>query len=165
MIEMGFDLSTSCSGYAVFDKCDLIKYGAITPKSKDWRDRVMEETLEIARLLKQHAPDAIYVEDVPKKPGANTLHKLGAVQGMILSLCAGFKIRPTFLLPSDCRRSLGLYDGTKDGLKREVLKEKAVYMANDVFGLNLEWHGANSKKSEDDIAEAILIAYSQIRTR
>lgn len=56
----------------------------------------------------------------------------------------------------------GLYDGTREGLKREVLKEKAIIMANEKFGLDLKWYGPKSKKSEDDEAEAILIGWSQI---
>ena len=35
-------------------------------------------------------------------------------------------------------------------------------MANEIFGLELKWYGPKSKKSEDDEAEALLIAYSQI---
>lgn len=162
MISIGLDLSTSCSGYGVFEDNKLIVYGAIKPKGDDWRDRIMDETMQLATLLREYKPDKLYIEDVPKKPGNNTLLKLGAVHGMILSLCAGFKLGPTFLLPNEWRRKIGLYDGTREGLKREVLKEKAINMANNIFGLDLEWHGVNSKKSQDDIAEAILIAYSQI---
>lgn len=162
MIICGLDLSTSLSGYSIFSDGDLMAYGAIKPKGDNWRDRIMDETMKLVVLLRKYNPDKIYIEDVPKKPGNSTLLKLGAVHGMILSLCAGFKLNPTFLLPNEWRRKIGLYDGTREGLKREVLKEKAVRMANDVFGLDLEWHGANSKKSQDDVAEAILIAYSQI---
>lgn len=162
MISIGFDLSTSCSGYGVFEDGTLIDYGAIEPHGDNWREKIMNETMTISHIIAKYRPDKIYVEDVPKKPGNNTLMKLGAVQGMILALCAGFKIMPEFLLPNEWRRKIGLYDGTREGLKREVLKEKAVNMANDVFGLELKWCGANSKKSQDDIAEAILIAYSQI---
>lgn len=162
MIYCGLDLSTSCSGYSIFRDGKLIGYGAIKPNGADWRERIMDETMQLEILLNKYNPDKVYVEDVPKKPGNSTLLKLGAVHGMILSLCAGFKINPIFLLPNEWRRKLGLYDGTREGLKREVLKEKAIIMSNNLFGLQLEWHGANSKKSMDDIAEAILIAYSQI---
>ena len=55
-----------------------------------------------------------------------------------------------------------MFDGTKDGRKREVLKEKAILMANKLFNLKLEWHGPKSKKTQDDQAEAILIAWSKI---
>ena len=162
MIYCGLDLSTSCSGWSIFENNQLITYGVIKPNGVDWRERIMDETMQLAHLLRTYRPDKIYVEDVPKKPGMNTLLKLGAVHGMILSLCAGFKLEPIFLLPNEWRHKLDMYDGTMNGLKREVLKEKAVNMANSIFGLNLKWCGPNSKKSDDDVAEAILIAYSQI---
>ena len=47
-------------------------------------------------------------------------------------------------------------------MKRVVQKEKAVKKANELFGLDLVWVSENSSKNQDDIAEAILIAYSQI---
>ena len=162
MVIIGFDLSTSCSGYGVFNDGVLIDYGVVKPCGDNWRERLIDETMLLAHIITTYHPDKIYVEDVPKKPGNNTLMKLGAVQGMILALCAGFKITPEFLLPNEWRRKIGLYDGTREGLKREVLKEKAINMANDVFGLDLRWYGTTSKISQDDVAEAILIAYSQI---
>lgn len=162
MISIGIDASTSCTGVAVFEDDKLIKYGAIKPKGKDWRERLADESMILYKILKEYHPDTLYIEDVPKKPGANTLVKLGAVHGMILCLCAGYKLKPTFLLPSDWRRDIGMFDGTREGTHRDVLKEKAIKMANEIFGLNLNWAGSTSKKSEDDVAEAILIAWSQI---
>ncbi len=162
MIIMSFDLSTSCSGYGVFKDGELIDYGAIKPIGDDWRERIMDETMKIAALLRRYNPDRVYAEDVPLPPGAFTLQKLGAVQGMFLSLCAGFRLKPVFLLPNEWRREIGIYDGTRNGLKRDVLKEKAVKMANEKFGLDLKWIKPGSKKNDDDIAEAILIGYSQI---
>ena len=58
-----------------------------------------------------------------------------------------------------------MFDGTKDGRKREVLKEKAILMANKLFNLKLEWYGPKSKKTQDDQAEAILIAWSKINNK
>ena len=46
---------------------------------------------------------------------------------------------------------------------REHLKRRAVEMANDVFGLDLEYISKNSKNNDDDIAEAILIGYSFLK--
>lgn len=159
---MGLDASTSCTGYSVFEDGNLIEYGAISPKGVDWRERLMDESLTLAKLFHKYSLDKLFVEDVPKKPGANTLQKLGAVQGMILCLCAGYKLDPIFLLPNEWRKEVGMYDGTRQGMHRDVLKEKAIIMANKIFGLDLKWYGPTSKKSEDDTAEAIMIAYSQI---
>ena len=38
-------------------------------------------------------------------------------------------------------------------------------MANKLFNLKLEWHGPKSKKTQDDQAEAILIAWSKINNK
>lgn len=159
---IALDASTSCTGYAVFEDNKLVAYGKIKPNDDDWRDRIMDETLELAALIREHHPRVIIAEDVPKKPGANTLQKLGAVHGMILSLCAGFRIKPMFVLPTNWRHELGLFDGTRAGMKRDVMKEKAVHMANEQFGLNLQWISPTSSKNDDDVAEAVLIGWSYV---
>lgn len=162
MTIISIDASTSSSGWAVFQNNELIAHGCVKPKGKDWRDRIMEESVFFMRLIQKYNPDMICAEAMPLKPGSHTLETLGAVHGMILCLCAGYKIKPVFLLPSKWRKTLGLFDGTRQGMKREVLKEKAIIMANEKFGLDLKWHGPKSKKSEDDKAEAILVGWSQI---
>lgn len=159
---IALDASTSCTGWAVFDGCKLAAHGKIKPHGNDWRDRIMDETMALAVLIREHCPQVIIAEDVPLKDGKNTIVKLGAVHGMILSLCAGFKIKPMFLLPSNWRHDIGLFDGTRAGMKRDIMKEKAVHMANEIFGLDLQWVSPTSTKNDDDEAEAILIGWSQI---
>ena len=44
-----------------------------------------------------------------------------------------------------------------------MMKQKAVEKVNQLFGLNLQWVKPKSVKNEDDIAEGILIAYSQLK--
>lgn len=46
---------------------------------------------------------------------------------------------------------------------RASLKERAIKMANEIFGLNLLYVSKNSKKNQDDIAEAILIGYTYLK--
>lgn len=161
----GVDASTSCTGYAIFDEDNLVAHGTIKPSGDDWRDRIMEETMMLADLFRQYKPDVVAVEDVPMKDGKLTIAKLGAVQGMILSLCAGFRLKPTFLLPTVWRRELGMFDGTRKGMTRDILKEKAVRMANEIFGFDLVWVKPKSTKNEDDEAEAILIGWAVIQSQ
>ena len=149
----------------MFDSGKLVAHGKIKPHGCDWRERIMNETMALAALIREHCPQVIIAEDVPKKPGANTLQKLGAVHGMILSLCAGFKVEPMFLLPSNWRHDIGLFDGTRAGTKRAEMKRKSVEKANELFGLDLIWKSPCSIKNEDDISDAILIAYSQIKVK
>lgn len=160
---MGLDLSTSSTGYSVFDKSGLVAYGKIKPpQDKNWRERIEIQALALGDIMRKYHPIRAYIEDVPLKPGAATIMKLGAMQGMILALCSQYNCKPTFLLPSDWRGELGLYDGTRQGLQRDVLKQKAVQTVNDEFGIGLKWVSPKSKLNDDDIAEGILIAYSQI---
>lgn len=165
MIVMGIDGSTTSSGWAIFesDGCIRIASGRIRPKGDNWRDKIEEEWIMFSELLEKYRPEKIYMEDVPMKDGKLTIMKLGAVQGMAICLAAQYGIDIQFLLPNEWRSCLGLYDGTRQGTHREILKRKAVETANKLFKLNLLWVKEKSKQNEDDEAEALLIAYSQIK--
>lgn len=161
---MGIDASTSSSGWSIFQDSQLIDCGVIKPKqSNDWKSRIKEEWGEFSKLLQKYSPTYIYAEDVPLKDGSKTILKLGAVQGMIIALGALFNIDIIFLSPSEWRGELNIYDGTREGTHRDILKKKAIDKVNKTFDLDLKWIAPKSKKNEDDIAEAILICYSQVK--
>ena len=63
---------------------------------------------------------------------------------------------------NEWRSKVGLFTGNRNDTKRDEMKRKSIEMANKEFGLNLKWISKSSKKNEDDISDAILIAYSQI---
>lgn len=167
MIIMGIDGSTTSSGWSIFDsiECKRINSGRIKAKGENWRDKIEYEWIMFSQIIEKYRPQKIYVEDIPLKDGKPTILKLGAVQGMIICLAAQYEIDIQFLLPSEWRSNLNLYDGTRQGTHREILKKKAIDMANKLFNLNLLWVNPKSKKNEDDEAEALLIAYSQIKPR
>lgn len=166
MIVMGIDASTTATGWSIFDNNTLIAHGTIKPKASDeWRDRISQEWDALDEVIEAFHPEKIYVEDVPLKEGKSTLVKLGVVQGLLISLSAKYKIEIIFLLPSSWRQPLGLYDGTREGTHRDVLKKKAIEMANNKFNLELVYVAPKSKKNMDDEAEAILIAYSQVKKK
>ena len=162
---MGIDGSTTSSGWAIFDSkdCCRLDSGRIQFNDKNWRERISKEWKVFNKIIQKYHPEKIYIEDVPMKDGKSTILKLGSVQGMAICLASQYDIEIQFLLPSDWRSCLGLYDGTRQGTHREVLKKKAVETANKLFGLDLLWVKEKSKKNEDDEAEALLIAYSQIK--
>lgn len=167
MIIMGIDGSTSSSGWAIFEgeDCKRIDSGRIQPKGEDWREKIQQEWFIFSQIFEKYRPQKVYMEDVPMKDGKPTILKLGAVQGMAICLAAQYGAEIQFLLPSEWRSGLNLYDGTRQGTHREVLKKRAVEAANKLFGLDLLWVKEKSKKNEDDEAEALLIAYSQIKKR
>lgn len=155
---MGLDCSSTSSGWCCFDNNKLIDYGCIKVKG-EWNERIMSQVPELVNIIKKHHPDKIIMEDVPLKKtgGMQTLVILGAVHGMVLTVASSFNIPIEFVSPTRWRSKAGLFDGTTEGKKRAVLKQKAVERANKEFGLELKWKGPSSIYSEDDIAEAILI--------
>lgn len=167
MVVMGIDGSTTSSGWAIFESggCKRIASGRIKTKGENWRDKIEYEWVMFNQIIQKYRPEKIYMEDVPMKNGKPTILKLGAIQGMAICLAAQYGVEIRFILPSEWRSGLGLFDGTRQGTKREILKKKAVETANKLFGLELLWVKEKSKLNEDDEAEAILIAYSQIKPR
>lgn len=151
----------------MFDGLKLVHYQAIKPnRDLTWRERLIQEGREIENIIKKYRPSCIYLEEVPLiGKQMQTLVLLGAVQGYILSIATHCHVPIHFLLPSQWRSDMELFDGSKAGTKRDAMKEKAVLTANELFGLNLKWVKPKSKLNDDDVAESILIAWSQIRPK
>lgn len=166
MILLGLDASSSSTGWAVFDKKGLAAYGIIKPDGEDWRDRLVNQGSKIKEIIEKYHPEKIIMEDVPLKNGnSKVLVILGAVQGFIYGIAASYNIPVEFVLPSEWRSPLGLYDGTREGTKRKELKRKSIEKTNELFGLNLVWVSPSSTKNMDDIADAILLCYSKLKPR
>lgn len=162
---MGIDASTLNTGWAILNQKTKkrVDSGIIKMhKDIDWRHRIQNTWEQLCKIIEKYKPEIIYAEDVPMKDGKSTIMKLGAVQGMVLCLAAKNNILTEFLLPANWRSGLGLFDGTRAGTQRNILKKKAIEMANDIFSLELKWVKDGSKLNEDDEAEALLIAYSQL---
>ena len=166
MVVCGIDASTKSTGWSIFDGKELVAYGVIKPEGQDWRERTVNQAPKLIEILNQYHPDKIYMEDVPlKAQNPKVLVQLGAVQGFFYGVAASFSIPIEFLIPSQWRSPMGLFDGTRNGTKRAEMKRKSIEKANDLFGLNLVWKSACSIKNDDDIADAVLIAYSQVKVK
>lgn len=167
MITMGLDLSTRSTGYSVFDNLHLLDYGVIKAHETDWRERLYHQSEELSNILDKYKPECVYIEDVPLSlnGGAKILLMLGAMQGIVYGLGSSKNIAMKFVQPSVWRSPMGLYDGTKQGKNRNALKKKSVEIANKLFNLNLIYKSPTSKFNCDDISDAILLCYSQIKNR
>ena len=163
-VYMGIDASTSCTGVSVFINNKLIYYHAIKPIGDNWRDRLFHQGPELSSIIQKYKPTKIYMEDVPLQTagGLKTLLILGGVQGFVYGIAAANNVPIEFISPTVWRSRAKLFDGTQEGKKRNVLKHKAIEMANHYFNLDLKWISPNSKYNEDDVAEAILICASML---
>lgn len=173
MIYMSIDASTTCCGWSIFDEDDLLDYGKITPTNPDahWRVRIIDIMPQINKLVKKYKPVKVYCEDVPlmAKRGKATLVTLGAMQGALLSLFANWNIPIEFIPVSTWRKDIGLFDGTEKGKERDEMKVKSIRKANELFGIDLALTFTrtgkyNPKKSDDDIADSIMV-YCSTRTK
>ena len=166
MVVCGIDASTKSTGWSIFDGKELVAYGVIKPEGQDWRERTVNQAPKLIEILNKYHPDKIYMEDVPlKAQNPKILVQLGAVQGFFYGLVASFGIPIVFLNPSKWRSPMGLFDGTKEGTKRTEMKRKSIEKVNELFGLGLVWKSPSSVRNQDDIADAVLVAYSQIKVR
>ena len=157
---IALDASTTSTGVAIFDDIELMYYTTLQPPGKlEWHERLVWQGQYLSNIIKKYEPTELVMEDVPlqKQGGVKTLMMLGAVQGYILGLASSFGISVKYYFPNQWRSELGIYTGRREDTKREVLKQKAVELVNKKFNLELVWNGPNSKKSQDDVAEAILI--------
>ena len=168
MIICGIDASSSCTGVFIFDELVPIYYNKFRPinKNGNWEDNVFDIINQIIPILSEYKVEKIYMEDVPLKArNPKVLVQLGAVQGFFYGLVASFGIPIVFLNPSKWRSPMGLFDGTKEGTKRTEMKRKSIEKVNELFGLGLVWKSPSSVRNQDDIADAVLVAYSQIKVR
>ena len=172
MKYISIDASSTCIGWALWDNDKLLEYGKIKPtdESASWRERIIDLLPQLDKLLKKYKPKKVYCEDVPlmNKGGKITLVILGAVQGSILGLCASNGIDIEFISVSTWRSHIGLYNGTAKGKERDNLKVNSIKLANEIFGINLNYVVTksgkyNDKKSDDDIADSILLYASTIK--
>lgn len=166
-VTIGLDAATKHTGFAVFYEDKLIDYGIINSQNNNWRERLLEQSKDLSKLFNKYNPSKVFVEDVPlnAKGGIKVAIMLGAVQGMIYGVGASKNIEMEFIQPSSWRSILGLFSGTNEGKHRDELKLKSVEKANELFGLNLIYKSPNSKFNQDDISDAILLCYSQVKPK
>lgn len=166
MITLGLDMSSKKSGYSLFEDNKLIEYGLWEiPKAEEinWRDRIVWMSNQLNEYILTHKVDRVFVEDVPlRMENPQTLKILSALQGVVISVCVSNNLKVDFIGVSQWRSILGLFTGTRKGTEREELKKSSIEYANKTFELNLIWKSKSSKFNQDDIADSINVAYSQI---
>lgn len=161
-IILGLDCSTTSTGWSIFDFKGLAAYGLIKPEGNDWRERLVHQAPNLKDIIEKYHPTKIIMEDVPlnNKGGLKILVVLGAVQGLVLGIASSYGVPIKLVTPNEWRSKVGLFDGDRNGTKREEMKQKSIELVNSEFGLDLKWFSKSSKFNQDDISDSILIAYS-----
>lgn len=190
MIVLGLDMSSKKSGYALFVDGHLKDYGLwqASEDEKDWRKRISYMAECVGEYCYTHNVEAIYVEDVPPiMENTQTVKVLSALQGMLIAIAKLQKLVIDFVPVktwkneiginfvsskenNDCKRRVKEYFGTNStqplnkikGWAKAWEKKLSVDYANYTFGLDLIYKSPTSKFNQDDIADAINIAWSKI---
>jgi Holliday junction resolvasome RuvABC endonuclease subunit len=165
---MALDFATLKTGFAIYKKEKLVDYGLIKSSSSNVHARLLQIRDQILEQMQKHDIQIIVLEEVPMNSSLNmrVSHDLCVGQGVILGLCFDLNLGFRLYLPPAWRTEVGVYDGTREGTKRDVQKQKAVDIVNEMYGLNLKYFKNDNKKneSEDDVAEAILLGLAYVRS-
>ncbi len=156
---LSLDLSTSCSGWAIFDDGKLVEYGSVSEKSYKGKSKqrypartgrvskmMCEDLLEI--IIKMN-PDKIVIEEAAANgiAGVKSIKSLCMIHGAMLLLILQSNLTVydsiSFLSPREWRGAVGLK-------KNGDWKQSSVNLTNKLFGLNLTL-------TENDISDSILL--------
>lgn len=184
-------MSSHKSGYALFVNKELVDYGAwemTNAQESDWRKRIAFMANCVGQYCVRHDVDVIYAEDVPPTlENSQTVKVLSALQGMLIAISILNDIEINFIPVKTWKQKIGINlasskannackkrikesfgkDATKNLNKvknwtKAWEKKLSVDYVNHVFGLDLIYKSPSSKFNNDDIADSINIAWSQI---
>ena len=111
---LALDLSTKSSGWAVYDKNNLIASGCITATSSDLIERIIKITKELdEKILKKYKIHEVIAEEVQPTGGYGVgnqkTHKaLMWIQASIALLLHQYHIKFNFVYPNSWRAQCGI---------------------------------------------------------
>lgn len=190
-IVLGLDMSSQKSGYALFIDGKLSDYGLWQIDSDvehDWRTRIAYMADCVTQYCINNNVQHIYVEDVPPTiDNSQTVKILSALQGMLIACATLHDITIDFVPVKTWKTKIGINlvaskennackkriketfgkQATKHlnivkGWTKAWEKKLSVDYVNNLFGLDLVYKSPSSKFNQDDIADSINIAWSQI---
>lgn len=158
MVVVGLDLSTTSTGFSVYQDGELINHGRFRSDKKKAFDRIDEIYHMVGDLFKAYDIDVVFVEDVPLSSAMNKriCELLLLLQGTIYSHCINNDCAFYQMEPSEWRRLAGV---KPEKPRREFQKKAAIELVNELHGLNFSWIDDKYDKTtgDSDEAEGILI--------
>ena len=158
MVVVGLDLSTTSTGFSVYQDGELINHGRFRSDKKNAFDRIDEIYHMVGDLFKAYDIDVVFVEDVPLSTAMNKriCELLLLLQRTIYSHCINNDCAFYQMEPSEWRRLAGV---KPEKPRREFQKKAAIELVNELHGLNFSWIDDKYDKTtgDSDEAEGILI--------
>ena len=151
---LALDISTTSTGYAIFQNSKLIAYGVIAPSNKNVLTRIEKIADEVNLLMLEYQPDIIYAEEPEPafvKNNIDVYRKLTFAHGAIAIVLNHYSKEMKLCSSSHWRKQVGIKTGR--GIARAQLKPLDIAKANELFNLNTKI---------DDLADAVLIGQAYI---
>lgn len=142
-------MSSSKTGLSLFIDGEYAGHVLIDlHKIKDSDERIRKMMREIKKQLEIYKPDLIVMEECLMTNNIKTVKILSYIAGTIILWADENRVEFRFQMPTEWRRRVGIKQNKN--IKRETLKQEAIDMVKEKFGLDVT----------DDIAESALLAYS-----
>ena len=154
MLVLALDQSTRITGWSVFEDGNYIISGVVDLcKITDTNERSKQMGLEICKLIKEHKPSEIVMEEVAMQSNVDTLKKLARIQGMVIGFATAHNIPTHILEPSRWRAALNFVQGPK--VKRTQLKQQSRDFVKNVIGLQIKSEDENEATAINEAAHRI----------
>ena len=151
---LSMDQSTRITGWSLFDNGKYVKSGVIDlHKITDTHERSKQMGLEICKLIEEHKPSEMVIEEVAMQSNVDTLKKLARIQGMAIGFATAHNIPTHILEPSRWRSALHFEQGPK--VKRAQLKQQSCDFVKNVLGLDIKSEDENEATAINDAAHRI----------
>jgi len=148
---LSFDQAMNLTGYAVFTKSKLKKFGLIDCHNLSGDERLQKMISEIYALIDLTKPDFVVVENVQSQANMQAVIMLARLQGAIIGYCFKKNIPWKMYLPTQWRKLIGIRQGK--GIKRAELKAQSLEFVKTI----------TKEPVNEDVAEAISIGCAYLK--
>ena len=131
---ISFDQSTRVSGWSLFEDGEYVCSGIVdmSKSQLETTERSFMMAKRLWKILKEHQPDYLIIEDTQEQGNVKTVIVLARLQGMIIGYAEAHGIKTHILLPSQWRKVLGYAQGPK--VKRAELKKQSADYVKNKYG-------------------------------
>lgn len=143
MIKLGLDMSSSNTGFCIRKDEQIIEYGDIKFKHKDFKVRCIEIVNKIRQLCKDSGVEFVMFEDIQTGGFSHASYVLSFMQGSLVYMLEQDKLAYCPVSISTWRRNVGI-----KSKKRAEQKQEAIDLVKSKYGVDVN----------EDIAEAILLS-------
>lgn len=155
MCRVSLDISSSGTGYAIYEKDKLTNSGVIHPKGEFAKDRFPEMVKQINTILEQNHPSKIIVEGFYCANSFASVEYILKIHGVVEAWAAMNGVSRVVLPPSSWRKTLGFptpKKGQPKGTARKEAKQMSILFAGNLL---------DRAPISDDEADAICLGYAE----